>query len=603
MKQNLFERYELTTPISDTLLGEMGFQYENSRWVYICNGCSVAPEIQQEGKIYFICTDDERYPRLKENEFDNYRKVIHTVGDLKNCYEKAFVLDRFNVEIEFDNTGIKYIKVASEIAGAAKTAQDIENHTQWLKDKTKGATGFRAEDANAMNDRWHGKKVEEVGRNNAKNGADRISNGVYIQTKYYDTASKTINAAFDNNGYRYYQDGKPMKLEVPKEQYDQAVKLMREKIANGEVVGVTNPDEATNIVLKGHVTFKQAQNIAKAGNIDSLLFDAQSSIVSTTSTFGISFVINFAVLKYKNVSTEDAIKISFIEGLKTGSITFLGSVFTRQMLRTSIGRTLAALSTKFSKSVMIEFYQTPLGKDLIHKAAALIAKKQIYGGAARNVAIKFFRTNILTNAAFILVNTVPDFWAFMNNRKSWKELTISIASSISGLGAFLIGSKLGAKIPGPAPLKVILSMLGGAIAALAASDIIARIFKTEKEKKEYDLIQDVVKDLSEDYMLIDENEFDQCMEEIQRREIINADFIEHIRERDTDEERKAYIYTKLKSCFFDVIKRRKKVATPSTEKYFETINEISVSEEEILNENIDSDENQKKDKENTDVKQ
>ena len=101
-------------------------------------------------------------------------------------------------------------------------------------------------------------------------------------------------------------------------------------------------------------------------------------------------------------------------------------------------------------------------------------------------------------------------------------------------------------------------------------------------------------------MLIDENEFDQCMDEIQRREIINADFIEHIRARDTDEERKAYIYTKLKSCFFDVIKKRKKIAMPSTEEYIETINEISVSEEEILNENMDSDESHK---ENTDVKQ
>ena len=605
MKQNLFERYELTTPISDTLLEEMGFQYENSRWVYICNGCSVAPEIQQEGEIYFICTDDERYPGLKENESDNYRKIIHTVGDLKNCYEKAFVLDRFDVEIELDKLGLKYTKVTSETFGATKTAQDIENHMQYNQYNKDTKVGYSAEDANALKDRLQGKKVKEVGRNNAKNGADRISDGVYIQTKYYDTANKTVNAAFDNNGYRYYQDGKPMKLEVPKEQYDQAVKLMREKIANGEVAGVTNPDEAANIVLKGHVTFKQAQNIAKAGNIDSLLFDAQSSIVSTTSTFGISFVINFAVLKYKNISTEDAIKISFIEGLKTGSITFFGSIFTRQMLRTSIGRTLSALSAKFSKSVMIEFYQTPLGKDLIHKAATLIAKKQIYGGAARNVAIKFFRTNILTNAAFILVNTVPDFWDFMNNRKSWKELTVSIASSISGLGAFLVGSKLGAKIPGPAPLKVILSMLSGTLAALAASDIIARVFKTEKEKKEYDLIQEVIKDLSEDYVLIDENEFDLCMDEIQRREIINADFIEHIRARDTDEERKTYVYTKLKSCFFDVIKRRKKVTTPSTEEYVETIDKISISEDDILNENTDSDGNQKKDndEENTDVKQ
>lgn len=612
MKQNLFNRYKSITPISDTLLEEMGFQYDQQSniWSYEVNGMSVAPFIIKEYKsreektYYYIPLDDDRYPGLRDMHTDTFRWYICTLGDLKECYEKAAVLDRFDVEIKLDEKSIKYTKVASETIGAAKTAQDIENHMQHSQYRKDSRVGYGAEDANALHDRWQGKKVEEVGRNNAKNGPDRISDGVYIQTKYYDTASKTVNAAFDANGYRYYQDGKPMKLEVPKEQYDQAVKLMRDKIAKGEVAGVTNPDEATSIVLKGHVTFKQARNIAKAGNIDSLLFDAQSSIVSTTSTFGISFAINFAVLKYKNVTTEDAIKISFIEGLKTGGITFFGSIFTRQILRTSIGRTLAALSTKFSKSVMIEFYQTPLGKELIHKAAALIAKKQIYGGAARNVAINFFRTNILTNAVFILVNTVPDFWDFMNNRKSWKELTISIASSISGLGAFLIGSKLGAKIPAPAPLKVVLSMLGGALAALAASDIIARVFKTKEEKKEYDLIQEIVKDLSEDYMLIDEKEFDQCMDEIQRREIINSDFIEYIRARDTDEERKAYIYTKLKPCFFDVIKRRKQVVTPSTEEYVETISKIDVSEDEILNENIDSDENQKKDddKENIDVK-
>lgn len=594
MKQNLFDGYDLSTPISDALLEEMGFKYEDSKWVYIVSGSYVTPEIYQEGNVYFIYTDEERYPGLADNPGD-LKKIVYTIGDLKAFYEKATVLDRFNVEIKLDEKSIKYTKVASETIGAAKTAQDIENHMQHTQYRKDSRVGYGAEDANAMNDRWHGKKVEEVGRNNAKNGPDRISDGVYIQTKYYDTAYKTVNAAFDASGYRYYQDGKPMKLEVPKEQYEQAVKLMREKIAKGEVAGVKNPDEATNIVLKGHVTFKQAQNIAKAGNIDSLMFDAQSSIVSTTSTFGISFVINFAVLKYKNISTEDAIKISFIEGLKSGGITFLGSVFTRQILRTSVGRTLAALSTKFSKSLMTEFYQTPLGKEMIHKAAALIAKKQIYGGAARNVAIKFFRTNVLTNATFILVNTVPDFWDFMNNRKSWKELTVSIASSISGLGAFLIGSKLGAKIPVPGPLKVVLSMLGGTLAALAASDIIARIFKTKEEKKEYDLIQEVVKDLSEDYMLIDEEEFDQCMSEIQKREVINANFIEHIRVRNSDDEKKAYIYTKLKSCFFDIIKRRKQVVTPSAEEYVETINKINVSEDDILKENVDSDKGQKKD--------
>ena len=98
--------------------------------------------------------------------------------------------------------------------GAIKITQNIEFETQLMKAHTKGGLGFMAEDANSLHDRWQHKKVEDIGRNNEKNGADRIVDGVYIQTKYYDTAAKTINSAFDveTGMYRYYQktDGKPM---------------------------------------------------------------------------------------------------------------------------------------------------------------------------------------------------------------------------------------------------------------------------------------------------------------------------------------------------------------------------------------------------------
>ena len=72
------------------------------------------------------------------------------------------------------------------------------NDTQWAKYHTKGGHGFAAEDANALADKWSGKHVDQVGVNNAKNGADRIVNGVEIQTKYCSTASTSIDAAFEN---------------------------------------------------------------------------------------------------------------------------------------------------------------------------------------------------------------------------------------------------------------------------------------------------------------------------------------------------------------------------------------------------------------------
>ncbi|MFX3868593.1 hypothetical protein ACJBSZ_11530, partial [Streptococcus suis] len=65
-------------------------------------------------------------------------------------------------------------------------------------------------------------KGEQAGRDNVKNGAERIVGNQKIQTKYYAKASGTINAAFykANGGeYRY----KWMQLEVPKDQYNESI--------------------------------------------------------------------------------------------------------------------------------------------------------------------------------------------------------------------------------------------------------------------------------------------------------------------------------------------------------------------------------------------
>lgn len=91
----------------------------------------------------------------------------------------------------------------STINGMFSTAStQCTNDQQWTKYHSKQGHGFAAEDANAMWDRMHGKKVDKVGLDNSLNGADRISDGVKIQTKYCADASKSVNAAFENGSYR-----------------------------------------------------------------------------------------------------------------------------------------------------------------------------------------------------------------------------------------------------------------------------------------------------------------------------------------------------------------------------------------------------------------
>ena len=137
-------------------------------------------------------------------------------------------------------------KTNETVNGVASTVSiKCTNDLQWSKyHKAKGGHGFAAEDANALHDKWQGKCVDKVGTDNSKNGADRIVNGVEIQTKYYSSPESSINAAFENGQYRY----PGMQLEVPKDQYDKAVQIMRERISSGKVPGVTDPNMAEQIV-------------------------------------------------------------------------------------------------------------------------------------------------------------------------------------------------------------------------------------------------------------------------------------------------------------------------------------------------------------------
>ena len=183
-----------------------------------------------------------------------------------------------------DNVDITSIVIANRMTGAEVRAQRKFTYAQ--------GHGFAAERGNNLIDKIKGSNAIVIGDNNVKNGADRIiiqktGETIFIQDKYYNTASASINACFDDNGtFRYFDsDSKPMQIEVPKDQYDKAVGLMKEKIKNGSVPGITDPDEAERIVRKGNLTYKQAVNIAKAGNIDSLKYDAANGIVSSSAAF------------------------------------------------------------------------------------------------------------------------------------------------------------------------------------------------------------------------------------------------------------------------------------------------------------------------------
>jgi len=346
-------------------------------------------------------------------------------------------------------------------AASASSAQSTNSYMQYTQYRNKQAHGWAAEDANAMADRLSGKRVDQVGRNNSGNGADRISNGVQIQTKYCASAEESVNAAFQNCKYRY----EGMKLEVPKDQYDEAVKLMADKIKSGQVPGVSDPAVAKDMVYKGSCTYEQAKNIAQAGNIDSITFDIKTQSVTCGLTCGLSFAVTFYKCVDSGMDGTEALKQASIQAAKSGGFALATGVVTQQLLRTTAGRALAASSTQVSRTVVDTVCQTQVGQQVVEKIASATLGKEVVGQAAKNVLTKGMRTNIVTGGVVLTAQTGIDVYKLCKGEISAGELCENAVCNTAGIGGGYAGASVGAAI-GTAIFPGVGTAIGGFIGAI-----------------------------------------------------------------------------------------------------------------------------------------
>ena len=356
------------------------------------------------------------------------------------------------------------------------SAKSIEQ-TQWRKYHTRCGHGFAAEDANALHDRLCGRDVEMTGLTNEANGADRVVNGVSIQTKYCASAYESVNAAFDQNGvYRY----SGQRLEVPKDQYEQALGYMADKIRDGKVPGVTDPSDASRLVKRGHVTYQEASNIGRAGNIDSIMFDAKTGAVTCSMAAGISFAIRYYSDRKAGCSVGDAVKASATDAAVTGGKVLGTHIATQQFLRTQVGREAAAVATKAAKRMIDSACSTQVGEKIVTRTVAGMtgAGKGMAANAARVAGTKLLRTNMVTAAVCTVVTTVPDVVQACRGKMTWKEVGINSASNTAGIGGGAagawIGAAIGSVIPGPG--TAIGGFIGGMIGGIAASSGTRKLF-------------------------------------------------------------------------------------------------------------------------------
>jgi hypothetical protein len=367
--------------------------------------------------------------------------------------------------------------------------------------------GFAAERANHLHDVISGKDAVLVGDNNVKHGADRLVDGIAIQSKYCNSGSKCVAECFQDGRFKYVNpDGSAMQIEVPSDKYDAAVKAMEDRISKGQVEGVTDPKEASNIVRKGHYTYAQARNIAKFGTIESITFDAVNGVIVAGITTGISAAMSFAVAVWNGEDFDIALKKSATIGLKVGGTTFLTVVLSSQLSKAGLNSFLMGSSQQ-------------LVKLMGPKASAVIANAlrtggtQIYGAAAMNNVAKLLRGNIITGAISVVVLSGVDVANIFRGRISgaqlFKNVTGTVASVAGGAAGYVGGAAAGAAIGSVVPVVgtaigfgvgLMGAFLGGSVANKATKAAMDTFIEDDANKM-VEIIEKRFVQLCEDYLL------------------------------------------------------------------------------------------------------
>lgn len=336
--------------------------------------------------------------------------------------------------------------------------------------------GFAAEYANHLHDKIkHGdflgkEKVKLVGDEIdpktgriVKNGADRVVDGIKIQTKYCASGSKCIAECFENGSLKYQNlDGTPMQIEVPSDMYDSAVKAMENRIKNGEVPGVNDPTKAKDIVKKGSFTYQQAKNIARFGTVESITFDAVNGAIIATSAMGLSATLTFAT-----------------------------AVLAGQLSKAGLNSALVG-----SSEAVISLMGPKASAMLVN---AFRSGGNIYGAAAMKSAAKMLRGNAITGAVSVVVLSSFDVANIFRGRISGAQLFKNVANTAPTTPPIpVVGTAIGGVV---GAVGGILGSFAGGAAAGKVSGAVLDEFIEDDANKMVKVIEEAFTQLAEDYLL------------------------------------------------------------------------------------------------------
>lgn len=483
-----------------------------------------------------------------------------------NNNNKIEYQDNYDSNFDFMNLGSFNDAFESAFAGGDSLGNYNTINKVFEEEKFHASQGhgFAAERANNLYDNLTGKKATILGDSNIKNGADRLVNGIEIQSKYCSTGSKCISECFENGKMRYTINNgtKPMEIEVPSDMFDDAIKSMQNRIRKGEVPGVSDPNEAKNIVRKGHFTYNQAKNIAKAGTVESLTYDSVNGAIISSSALGVSAVLTFATSVWNGEEFDIALKSAAYAGLKVGGIAFATSVLTSQLSKAGLNSALVGSSESITSIIGPKASATLVN--------AFRSGTDIYGAAAMKSAAKLLRGNIIVSGVTVVLLSSADVFNIFTGRISTKQLvknvtstTTTVTASAGGwIGGAAVGAALGSFVPiiGNGVGAVVGGIVGSVASGGAANKITNSIldeFIEDDAKEMLNIIEKQFEKLAFDYIL-NQKEAEKVTDSL--REILNG---KKLKDMFSSEDKKAFAKNLLEPLINREVLKRKKVTLPS----------------------------------------
>ena len=485
---------------------------------------------------------------------DDVAERIKTVGEAVNIvlYGYGYVPNDENSEISVEPELSEGAKNTGLANGVLMGTEKVYFEEKFHGDR---GHGFAAERANDLYDRMTGKDARIVGDDNAKNGADRIVNGANIQSKYCNSGSKCVQECFEGGQFRYYnKDGSPMQIEVPSDKYDDAVKAMQNRIDKGQIRGVKN---AEDIICKGNVTYEQAKNIAKAGTIESLTYDAISGIKIGAYSGGISAAINFAVCIWNGESFEVALENSVKAGLQVGGMAWAGSIIAGQLTKAGFNTMLVPASDALVKAM-----GPKLSANLVN---AFRDGTKIYGAAAMKSASKLLRGNVVTGLATVAIMSAGDVINIFRGRISAGQLVKNLVNTSAGVAGGLGGALVGA------PFGPLGMLIAGWLASKAASGVSKTITDEmieDDSKKMCRILEDEFQSVAFNFIL-NENETKKVADKL--TDNLDSDTLKDMYAADN---RAQFAHNLIAEIAEPVVESRAHIYLPSTEDYIDGLKKV-----------------------------